>query len=279
MLRLFRANRFIMQKGFLGQKGPIIMGVLNVTPDSFSDGGEFDSVEKALKRAFEIEKEGASIIDIGGESSGPNSKFVTLEEELARVIPLLSKFRKKTKMTISIDTYKAEVARQALELGADLINDVTALRGDKGMAKVIAKYKCPVVMMYSKDKDARTKVMAKKYGDVVLTVKKFLSERIKYAEKNGIKKSQIIIDPGMGQFVSSIPEYSFEILARLSEFKTLGLPILVGVSRKSFLGGEMAERTGKGLVASAIAYYNGARILRTHDVKSTKEFFKNTMSN
>jgi dihydropteroate synthase len=262
-----------MKKGFLGQKGPIIMGVLNVTPDSFSDGGKFDSVEKALARALEIEKEGASIIDIGGESSGPNSKYVSLEEELSRVIPLLSKLRKQTKMLISIDTYKAEVARQALELGADMINDVTALRGDPEMASVIAKYKCPIVMMYSKDRDVRTKVLAKKYTDVVLTVKKFLSERIKYAEKNGIKKSQIIIDPGMGQFVSAIPSYSFEILGRMGELKTLGLPVLIGVSRKSFLGGEMASRLDKGLAASAIAYYSGAKIFRTHDVKATNQFF------
>jgi dihydropteroate synthase len=251
------------------------MGIINVTPDSFSDGGRYYTLEKALERAKELEKDGADIIDIGGESTGPNSKFVSLSEELKRVIPVLKKLRKLTKLPISIDTYKAEVARQALEEGADIVNDVTALRGDKKMAEVVAKYKVPVVFMYSKDNSPRTTVKEKHYKDVVKTISGFFEKRLAYAKKHGIKDSQIILDPGMGQFVSAVPKYSFEIIARLRRFLKFGRPILVGISRKSFLGGDIAGRDEKAKIINAIAYFNGAAILRVHDVKGLKEFFEN----
>jgi len=250
------------------------MGILNTTPDSFSDGGKFDTIKKALKRARELEKEGADIIDIGGESTGPNSINVTEKEELERVLPIIKELRKNTELPISIDTYKAEVARQALESGANIINDVTALRGDKRMREVAAKYGCPVIMMFSKDKTARTTSKKINYNDIIKTILEFFEERINYAKKQGIKPSQIVIDPGMGQFISAIPKYSYEIISRLNELKKIKHPILLGISRKSFLGGEINKRTEKGLLISGIAYLNGVSILRTHDVKETIKFFK-----
>lgn len=247
------------------------MGILNLTPDSFSDGGKHNTLAKALQHAAQLEKDGADIIDIGGESTGPNSKNISLEEEIARTIPILKQLRKQTKLPISIDTYKSEVARQALEEGADMINDVTALRADKNMAAIVAKYNCPIILMYSKDFTARTTIKAKKYTDVIKTIKNFLKNRIAYARLQGIKKKNIIIDPGMGQFISSIPKYSYEIIAYLHEFKSLGHPILLGLSRKSFLGGPLDKRDEKAIPLTAIAYLNGASIIRTHNVKLTEE--------
>lgn len=256
-------------------KKRLLMGVINLTPDSFSDGGQYNTIQKAIKRATQLKKEGADIIDLGGESTGPNSKFVPLKEEINRIIPVLKKLRKKTKLLISIDTYKSEVARQALEEGADMINDVTALRGDSKMAKIIAKYKCPVILMHSKDNTPRTTIKNKHYKDIILTIKKFFKERVAYAKKQGIQKKQIILDPGLGQFISAIPKYSFEIILRLKELKTFSYPIAIGYSRKSFLGGSMETRDEKGKIIAAIAYLNGASIIRTHDIKGAKEFLKN----
>ena len=249
-------------------KKPLIMGILNLTPDSFSDGGMFNTTKKALHRAHQLEAEGADIIDIGGESTGPGSKDISLAEELSRVIPLLKKIRKHCKLPISVDTYKSEVARQALEEGADMINDITALRQDPTLAKVVAHYKCPLILLYSKDKTARTTLKEVHYQDVIKTIKAFLKKQITLAAKHGIKN--IIIDPGMGQFISSIPKYSFEIIARLSELKTLNHEVLIGISRKSFLGGKLTERDEKSAALSAIAYLNGASIIRTHNVKETR---------
>lgn len=265
----------ISVKSLLKKDPPLIMGILNLTPDSFSDGGKYTSSQKAIKRVQKMEKEGADIIDIGGESTGPGSKHISLKEELKRIIPVLKKIRKHTNLPISIDTYKAEVARQALEEGADIVNDVTALRNDHKMSEIIAKHKCPIILMHSKDNTPRTTVKKKHYKDVIKTIKDFFKDRLKYAKQHGIKSDQIILDPGMGQFISAIPRYSYEIIASLKEFTTLGKPILVGISRKSFLGGPMGTRLEKGIIASAIAHLNGASIIRTHDVKETKEFFDN----
>lgn len=270
------------------------MGILNVTPDSFSDAGRYflaanrrraprtpirapHTVNRAaIRRAKEMINEGADIIDIGGESSGPGSSHVSLEEELRRIIPVIKKCARlpevrRGKVKISADTYKAETARQAIAAGARIINDITALRGDTGMAGVIAKYGAKtgvkIILMYSKDPTARTSHMRKKYKDVVPHIKKFLRERILHARAQGIKKSQIIIDPGMGAFVSMIPKYSFEILRRLNEFKSLGCPILIGTSKKSFLGGAMLERAAPTFITNVAAMINGADILRVHDVR------------
>ncbi|MBI2634692.1 dihydropteroate synthase [Candidatus Peregrinibacteria bacterium] len=255
------------------------MGILNLTPDSFSDGGQHNLLKNAVKHARKIEKEGADIIDIGGESTGPNSKNISLEEELSRVIPILKKIRKNTKLPISIDTWKAEVARQALEEGADMINDVTALRGDKKMAKIAAKYQCQIVLMYSKDSTARTTVQNRHYKDVIQTIKNFLKEQIVFANKHGIKDKNIIIDPGMGQFISNIPSYSYEIIARLQELQTFKKPVLIGISRKSFLGGPMEERDIRGLSATAIAILNGASIIRTHQIFASRKSLDSTLHN
>ncbi|MBL4694418.1 dihydropteroate synthase [Candidatus Gracilibacteria bacterium] len=245
------------------------MGILNLTPDSFSDGGLHNTLQNALKRIEQMEADGADIIDIGAESSGPNSSAISEKEELARLIPILKAARKITKLPISIDTYKAEVARQALEEGANMINDITALRGDAKMAAVIAKHNCPVILMYSKDPTARTTIAEKEYDDVMKTISDFFTERIKYAEENGIK--QIILDPGMGHFISALPKYSFEIIERLEELKKFNKEILIGISRKSLLGGMLEERDKKGPIAESIANLNGASIIRTHNIKATKE--------
>ena len=245
------------------------MGILNITPDSFSDGGRYDTVEAAIKRAVALEEQGADIIDIGGESTGPGSKRVKTEEEIRRVLPVLIAVRKRTKLPISIDTYKAKVAQAALEEGADMINDVTALRADKKMPVIISKYKCPIILMYSKDPTPRTTRKKQHYKNVTAHIKNFLEERIRFAQEKGIKKSQIIIDPGMGAFISSVPAYSYQIITELNELKSLSCPILIGVSRKSFLGGALSSRDGKSAALSAIAYINGASIIRTHNVKET----------
>lgn len=252
-----------------------IMGILNVTPDSFSDGGEFEGVERAVARAREMVEEGATIIDIGGESTGPGSLDVKLEEELERVIPVVRAVSEALpEVLISVDTWKAEVARQAIEAGAGMVNDVTALRGDSGMARVVAEARVPVILMYSKDATARTSKKAVEYEDVMATVIEFLKERVAAAEAGGVTRAQIILDPGMGAFVSTFPKYSLEILERLNELVSLDYPVLVGASRKSFIreiwGGEKPEDRLEGsLEAAKMAAQNGASILRVHDVKET----------
>lgn len=255
-------------------KKPLIMGVLNFTPDSFSDGGKFNNLTGALKHALKMIKDGADIIDLGGESSGPGSSEISIDEELSRVIPVLKKIRENSDVPVSIDTYKSTVATQALSFGANMINDVTALRGDENMVKTAAKFNCPIVFMYSKDSSARTTVHAKRYSDIIGTIKKFWNKQIKYATSQGVKKENIILDPGMGQFISSLPQYSYEIILRLSELTSLDYPILVGISRKSFLGETLAQRDQLGLAPTALAIANGASIIRTHDVKSIKKLIE-----
>lgn len=254
------------------RKGPLIMGILNITPDSFSDGGKFLTLEEAVKQAKKMIEEGADILDIGGESTGPNSKFVTQEEELSRVIPVIKAIREFSEIPVSIDTYKANVALEAIKCGADMINDVTALREDPKMADVVKKSKCPIIMMYSKDNSPRTTRKDKKYLDIMQTIKKFFEERIAHAKSKGIKADQVILDPGMGQFISNIPHYSFEIIAKLQELEIFKKPILVGFSRKSFLQEEITSRGEKAKTLSAIAYINGANIIRTHDVGELRNY-------
>lgn len=252
-------------------KKPLVMGILNLTPDSFSDGSLFNNKKKALKRVLEMEEQGSDIIDIGGESTGPASPEVSLEEEIRRVIPILKVIRKNTKLPISIDTWKSQLAEMALAEGANIINDVTAMRSDPKIATVAAAHKCPIILMYSKDETPRTTGRNVYYKDIIKTIENFLRKRIRIAEKAGILSENIILDPGMGAFISGIPRYSFEIISRLKELRKLGHPILLGFSRKSFIGGEMSERDFKGQPMSTIAYLNGAGIIRTHDVTGTKK--------
>jgi dihydropteroate synthase len=253
---------------------PLIMGVLNVTPDSFSDGGSYNTVEKSIKRFDEMIEEGADIIDIGGESTGPGSKEVTVEEELKRVIPVLKAVRKRSDIWISVDTYKSDIAREAIENGADMINDILALRGDEKIADVLAAANIPVVLMYSKDSTGRTTGEDKTYQNVVKYIKDFLEERINFAKQKGIKEEKIIIDPGQGAFISSTAKYSLQVLNNLDKFKDLGRPILIGSSRKSFIGQTLNlplhQRLEGSLACAAIAVIKGASIIRAHDVKETR---------
>ncbi|MDD5503198.1 MAG: dihydropteroate synthase [Candidatus Thermoplasmatota archaeon] len=266
-----------IRKTVFDWKRTYVMGVLNVTPDSFSDGGKFFDASAALKRALEMVKEGADIIDIGGESTRPGSEPVSADEESKRVIPVIKAIRKKSEIPISIDTYKPEVAKAAIEAGADIINDVYGLR-KKGTIETAAKLGVPVIIMHmlGKPKDMQSKPG---YKDVVAESIEFLQERIEKAKAAGIK--EIIVDPGLGfgKRTGSGIEDNCEILRRLSEYKTLGCPILVGASRKRFIGNILGgapegERLEGSIAAHALAAANGANIIRTHDVKETVKALK-----
>lgn len=268
-------EKFLTSRGKrLSFEKPAIMGILNVTPDSFSDGGQFSSNDEAVEYALEMVRQGADILDVGGESTGPGSKDVSVQEELARVMPVLEGLRTKTDVWISVDTYKSEVARKALEAGADMINDVTAMRGDDHMAQILAGYDVPVVLMYAKDSTPRTTREATQYVDVIATVKAFFENRITFAAGSGIARGRLVLDPGMGAFVSADPKYSLQILNRLERFSELGLPLAVGPSRKSFIGQvldvPLPRRLEGSLAACAVAVLKGASILRVHDVQETR---------
>lgn len=268
-------EKFLTSRGKrLSLEKPLIMGILNVTPDSFSDGGQFSSRDEAVARALEMVRQGAEIIDIGGESTGPGSKDVPPDEELSRVMPVVEELRKQTAAWVSVDTYKAEVARRALDAGADMINDVTALRGDPGMAQLLKGYDVPVVLMYAKDPTPRTTREAVEYDDVVATVRKFLQERMAFAVNAGIARERLVLDPGMGAFVSSDPKYSLRLLSRLEQLLELGQALVVGPSRKSFIGQvldvPLNQRLEGSLAACAVAVMKGASILRVHDVQETR---------
>lgn len=248
-----------------------IVGVLNVTPDSYYDGGKFNSAEAAVKRAGEMLEEGADIIEVGGESTGPGSEDVPLEEERKRAISIIKALREAyPQAQISIDTYKAPIASDAIESGVMMVNDVTAGRGDPEMFSVLAKSDVLFVLMYSKDDSARTTIQEKQYDDVTTTVMEFLSERKELAVQAGISKERIILDPGMGHFVSSDPKYSFKLLEELKKLSELGCPLFVSPSRKSFLAGSenlpTEERLPGTIAASAVAVLNGAIYIRTHDI-------------
>ncbi|MBU1017700.1 dihydropteroate synthase [Patescibacteria group bacterium] len=253
---------------------PKIMGVLNITPDSFSDGNQYLEKTNYERRITNLIEEGADIIDIGGESTGPGSKDVSLEEEMKRVKPVID-YVAQNKMTekilFSIDTYKSEVAEYALEHGFQMVNDVTALRGDSDMTDVLLKYQPYVVLMYSKDSTPRTTTESVEYDDVIASVKTFLLERISQLVEAGFPEDKIIIDPGMGMFVSANPEYSFEIIERLDELRVLGYPICIGVSRKSFLGGKLEDREQPSVDWSLKALQKGASIIRIHNVALMKK--------
>ncbi len=253
---------------------PILMGILNTTPDSFSDNSSFFEFDDALAQARKIIAEGADWLDIGGESSGPGSEDVNLEEELRRVVPIIKGVRSESDIWISVDTCKAEVARQSIDAGADAVNDVSALRADEKMAEVIAEYKVPVILMFSKDLSPRTTKNFTDYRDVMYTIASFFRERLEYSELNGIQKSQILIDPGMGFFISGNAKYSFEVIRRFSELHEFGLPLMLGPSRKSFLsdvlsghGSNFSERDFPCALVSSIALWQGVSVLRFHEVK------------
>lgn len=264
----------IGKKNFEFGKRTYIMGILNVTPDSFYDGGRYNEMEKAIERAKEMEKEGVDIIDIGGESTRPFSKPVDEKEEMKRVIPIIEALKNEVKVPLSIDTYKPRVAEKAIEKGADMLNDVFALRKE-GMVEVAKEYDIPICIMHMRGEPKNMQINPH-YEDVVEEIYEFLKERIEFAIRKGIDENKIIIDPGIGfgKRTGKGIEDNCEIIARLRELKSLGRPILIGISRKTFIGNitktSVEERLEGSLGAEAVAIANGADILRCHDILATK---------
>jgi dihydropteroate synthase len=251
---------------------PSVMGVVNVTPDSFSDGGVNFEADDAVAAALRMADEGAAIVDIGGESTRPGSDGVSLDEELRRVVPVLEALQ--GRVPVSIDTAKAEVARRALALGAELVNDVTALRSDPALAEVVASSGAYLCLMHMQG-EPRTMQVSPAYEDVASEVAAFLEERLGFAVAAGIDERRICLDPGIG--LGKTVEQNFELVARLDVLLQLGRPVLVGFSRKSSLGrllGDPQARTGSlsaSIAAAVAAYERGATILRVHDVKEHVE--------
>ena len=245
---------------------PAVMGVLNVTPDSFSDGGRYLDPHSALAHALEMEAAGADLIDIGGESSRPvGAREVSVDEELARVMPVMRRLRGKLRVPISVDTRRAEVARAALDEGASIINDISAL-ADPSMAALAAKVKCSVILMHMRGGPA-DHIKFARYNNVVVEVTKFLAERAGYAIANGIARSRIILDPGIGFAKNAY--HNLELIRNLPRICALGYPVLIGTSRKTFvrkIAGASAEALLLGTAAiDAIAIANGASIVRVHE--------------
>ncbi|MBI3660922.1 dihydropteroate synthase [Candidatus Acetothermia bacterium] len=252
----------------------LVMGILNVTPDSFSDGGQFLEFEKAAEHAQRLIRDGADILDIGGESTRPGSERVSLDEELRRVIPVIKLIRQVSKIPISIDTYRSQIAKAALNAGADIINDISALRFDERMKDLVSEAKVPVVLMHMLG-EPKTMQQNPVYRDVMGEIIQFLRERIDVAVRAGIEERKIWVDPGIG-FGKKV-EHNIEILRRLRELTILNKLILIGTSRKFFLGALASDQPLppqdrlEGTIASnVIALVNGADIVRVHDVQATK---------
>ncbi len=249
-----------------------IMGILNVTPDSFSDGGQFDSEASACSQAEALLASGADILDIGGESTRPFAEPVSAEEELLRVIPAIRAIRKVSSIPISIDTTKAEVARQALEAGADIINDISALRKDPEMLGLVQETSVPVIIMHMQGTPGDMQVKPE-YQNVVAEIIDFFEERLAWLEDQGIDPGRITLDPGIG-FGKTL-SHNLSILKHLAELKSLGRPLLLGHSRKRFIaditGLDVAERDLPTAVVSALAAESGVDILRVHNVAATRQ--------
>ena len=253
-------------------EGPKIMGIVNVTPDSFSDGGAFLDPERAIAHGRELAAEGADVLDIGGESTRPGAEAVTAAEELERVGPVVEALARVDRLPVSIDTSKFAVAEGALGAGAAMVNDVTALRAEPDLAGLCAERRCEVVLMHMLG-DPRTMQENPTYDDVVDDVKAFLAERIEFAVAEGIEEERIWIDPGIG-FGKTV-EHNVELHRGLGELAELGPPIVFGSSRKSFIGrltgAEVDARLGGSIASNVIAYVNGARMLRVHDVAPMRQ--------
>jgi dihydropteroate synthase len=262
-------------------KRTLIMGIVNVTPDSFSDGGLYVDSEKAVVHALKLLDEGADIIDVGGESTRPGAHIETVnaEEEVRRVMPVITAIKKqRPKTLISIDTYKAGVARDAVSAGAEIVNDVSGLRWDRQMAKAIAELKCGVVLMHMRGRPDQWRTLPPPSGDIVLQVKRELRDWVETAVVAGVKREKIALDPGFG-FGKNF-EQNYPLLARFQELQSMGLPLLAGTSRKSFIG-RMLAKDGKdaapedrlygNIAAQTALILKGAHILRTHDVNASVE--------
>lgn len=254
------------------------MGILNITPDSFHDGGQYLGAEAAIARARDMGASGAGIIDVGGESTRPGAEKVTADEELSRVIPVIEAIASDPGVPVSIDTSKSDVAEAALKAGAAMINDITALRGDEKMVEVAARHGCPVCLMHmlggpaDMQKDPR-------YDDVVPEIIQFFRERIEWAVERGVRRENIILDPGIG-FGKKL-EHNLAIIRNFESFQSLSQPLMIGASRKSFIGMIMADggsgdRLPGTIATSVLAYQKGARIFRVHDVAENCQAIKVT---
>jgi dihydropteroate synthase len=250
---------------------PLVMGILNVTPDSFSDGGRFATLDSALFQAEKLIAEGADILDIGGESTRPGAPAVSEQEELERVIPVIEKIKQSMAVSISLDTSKAVVMEEGLKAGIDLINDVSAL-SLPGALKVAASSTVPICLMHMQG-SPRTMQTNPIYNDVVADVYSFFEDKIAQCESAGIERERLVLDPGFG-FGKTLG-HNFELLNHLDRFGQLGLPVLAGLSRKSMLGKllnlETEQRTNASVVAATLAMTKGAQIMRVHDVAETKQ--------
>ena len=264
-------NRQEFQSWLKHQPHTLIMGILNMTPDSFSDGGQFKYHDQAIDYALEMVKEGANIIDIGGESTRPGAKAVQLEEELMRTIPIIEAIRLKSDCLISIDTYKSKVAKAALDAGADMVNDISGLTFDHNMAALVAERNVPVIIMHIKGKPGDMQKNPN-YDNLIKEIKAFFEVQIAIAKRAGIDSGNIILDPGIG--FGKLLEDNFEIIRELGQISTMGYPVLLGPSRKSFIGFALdlpIEERMEGTLASITAgVINGAKIVRVHDIRATR---------
>ncbi len=265
----------------IGEK-TLVTGILNVTPDSFYDGGKYNDLESALNHARKMIEDGADIIDIGGESTRPGSSSVSADEEIRRVIPIIKELSKETQRPISIDTYKAEVADEAIKAGAQIINDISGLQADNEMARVVAANNTPLIIMHIKGHPhnfPKNPIYDKLIPEVIL----FFKRRIEFAVESGITRNNIIIDPGIG--FGKTPKHNLEILKQLNELKCLNLPIMIGTSRKSFISNVLELSEGNDLpkcnsqligtlVTLVIAVIKGVNIVRVHDVKESVQAIK-----
>jgi dihydropteroate synthase len=254
--------------------GPVVVGILNVTPDSFSDGGDFLDPEAAAEHAASMLDEGAGIIDVGGESTRPGSDPVLQEEEIRRVVPVIERIlAARPEAVISVDTYRSETAAAALEAGARIVNDVTALCGDPRIAPVVTDAQCPVILMHMQG-EPKTVQREPRYEDVVSEVRDFLRSRAEHAVSAGVRAEDIIVDPGIG-FGKNL-DHNLALLRNLQAVVDLGFPVLIGASRKRFIGSitgveEAAERVFGTVATTVLAYEKGATLFRVHDVRPNRE--------
>lgn len=268
------SSRFLCGKYQLDLSSPCIMGIVNVTPDSFSDGGRYDTVEKAVAHGLELVSEGAGILDIGGESTRPGAAPVSLEDELERVLPVIEQLSRTAGVPLSIDTNKPEVMRAAIAAGADIVNDVRALQ-EPGALEIVAASDAGVCLMHMQGRP-QTMQIDPQYEDVVHEVNAFLAQRLAVAEAAGIVRERVVLDPGFG--FGKKTEHNLQLLRQLDTTLALGRPLLIGLSRKSVLGqitgGDVDVRLHASLAASVISVMKGARIVRVHDVKATADALK-----